>query len=394
MRWAIIVATAVQAAGVIALQFTGILLLQPEEFGRFSAIYLCSALSSSFLLSVVCEAWLRRTPHAHWSDYSAPLVWISLTGGMFTAIVFALLPGFISVAIAGSPAVALSTYRTGARYYSLHAREYAKVIQGDAAFLTTLLVFLAIWLTSQNSLTPASLSTGWSLGAFSSVLLSRKPDGSFGLGKIRYWWRLHSSEIRPLLIDSLLLDAAGIGTPYVLAPLLGLRDFGIYRALSNLSSPVKLVLFPLRPIFFAKPPKWFLRHRVSAVIVGGSLLFGVATYGALSAARRATVGLGTLDAISSHGTIAAIFVSATLANGAYYLIGRAHLPGRILLYCRLATAIGGILLPVGGAVVEGLPGALFGVTTSVVLGAAVWALCLYRRFGSVATLTGTGRKGV
>ena len=47
-------------------------------------------------------------------------------------------------------------------------------------------------------------------------------------------------DITPLTLDSLVQDVSSIGAPYVIAPILGLADFGIYVRAAN---AVSMILF-------------------------------------------------------------------------------------------------------------------------------------------------------
>ena len=367
-------ATLLHSVSVLALQILALVALTPSAFGRFSALYLFFALSSSVLLSVVCEAWQRKMPHAEWREYSAALTWISLLSAALTVALCQFIPGFQSISYLGGIAIGFATYRTGARYYALQQHQLQWVLPGD---LGGALILAAGWVVFLTADFGSDLSQGvvllWAVSAFLSAALS-KPPTSIRLSAIRWWLRRHRIEIRTLLGDSVLLDASAIGTPYALMPILGIPGFGIYRALSNVSGPVKLLLFPLRPLFSSYTISQFARPLMLAIMLSVGTAIGAICYACLVLIAALQLELGTLTALIQYAMPAAIFVSATFLNGVFYLVGRTHFSGRSLFAGRISTSLLGILFPLVGALINGLDGAIWCITFATLLCALIWML--------------------
>ncbi|SFH88829.1 hypothetical protein SAMN05216274_1202 [Cryobacterium levicorallinum] len=385
--------TLLNALSILLLQILALVALAPSDFGRFSALYLLSALSTSVLLSVLCEAWQRQTPHAGWPEYGATLFWLSLASGALALILCQLIPGFRDISYLSAVAVGLSAYRTGARYYALQQRSLIGVLPGD---LFSVLVLLGGWIVFifVDSVTVSTVNIVflWSFSAIVSALAS-KPLHSIRIRAVRWWMKRHRMEIRTLLADSIILDASAIGTPYVLLPILGVAGFGIYRGLSNIAGPVKLILFPLRPLFSAYSLARFTRARVLLALGAVSAILGGLAYTCLWLLSLWGVELGTLTALAAYAPLASIFVGATLLNGVFYLIGRTHFSRRRLLSGRVVTSLIGIVLPVTGALLGGTGGAMLGVTLGTSAGAFVW-LALALMEAQVAANTATVRIGL
>lgn len=369
--------TMLNSISVLLLQVLALLALIPADFGRFSAVYLIFGLSTSFLLSVVCEAWQRTRPHSSWGSYGAMLVWMSLTAGFVTGTVCLVVGSLRPLALPSVIAVVFATYRTGARYYSMQFGEKKYVLFGD---LGSILVLGGAWfwifLAGQASSRLVSVSWAWALSSMASALLSRRAT-AVRVQVIREWMTQHGHEVRTLLADSMILDAAGIGVPYALIPLLSISGFGTYRALSNFSGPVKLMLFPLRPLFSKRDIHWFAQPKVVAAIFAAGSIIGAAGGAALVLLQRGAIEVGTLTSLSHFWLLAGVFVAATFVNGVYYLIGRTHFTRRVLLTGRLTSTILGIVLPVVGALVGELKGAMIGATLCVTLVAFVWIYLLW-----------------
>lgn len=365
-------ATVANSTAVLLLQILALIALVPSAFGKFSALYLLFALSSSVLMSSVCEVWQRRKPYADWAAYSATLSWMSLLSALATFVFCSIIPGFGDVAYLASLAVGFSTYRTGSRFHALQQRQLKWVLPGDILSATVLAIGWSVFLVGGATADPLiGIFLLWTASSFASAAASR-PASSVRPSAVRWWFSNHKREIRTLLTDSVILDASAIGTPYAILPVLGLSGFGVYRALSNVSSPVKLLLFPLRPMFSSYRISDFVRLRSLAVLFGVATLLGAITYAALHILAVSGATLGTLSALNEYAVPAAIFVAGTLLNGVFYLAGRAHFSRHFLIAGRIGTSLLGIVLPCTGALTLGLQGAIWGVTASVSLGALAW----------------------
>ncbi len=370
----VVLGTLLNAASILLLQILALVTLAPTEFGRFSALYLVSALSTSVLLSVVCEAWQRCRPQAAWKEYGATLFWLSVASAVITVVLCQLVPGLRGISYLGAAAVGFASYRTGARYFALQQRSLKLVLPGDVLSVLVLSVGWILYIfTDSLAVTSAHIVLLWAVSSVVSAIAS-KPVSSVRITAVRWWMAYHKKEIKTLLADSSILDASAIGTPYVLLPMLGVAGFGIYRALSNIAGPVKLLLFPLRPLFSSYSLLKFagLLSLLGMSSIAG--LLGALAYACLRVLELSAVELGTLTALMPHAGLASIFVGATFLNGVFYLVGRTHFSRKMLLSGRLVTSFIGIVLPVSGAVLWGLGGALLGVTVGTTAGALVWLI--------------------
>jgi len=370
--------TVFYSAAIVLMQILALVSLDPAAFGRFSAIYLAFALASSVLLSVVCESWQRVRPASSWKEFSAPLLAHSLLSTLVTIVVFYFIPGYGDLAILGGLAVGFATYRTGARYYAIHHREYRWVVPAD---FVNVVVFAAGWcvfLFDRNNFSLVTMMVIWAAGSFVSAVLS-KPATGYAPSLVPRWMRKHNHEIKTLLSDSVLLDASGIGTPYALIPILGVTGFGVYRALSNVSGPVKLLLTPVRPLFAGVDARRFATVKSVSLFVGLSAVIGAVCLGAIIVLKASGLQIGTLTALTDYAWEASIFVGATFLNGVYYLVARTHFARRRLLTARTVTSVAGIVLPLAGGLLLGVGGAIAMVTATTVFIAIVWIVLLFRQ---------------
>ncbi|WP_285115795.1 hypothetical protein [Leifsonia sp. fls2-241-R2A-40a] len=375
--------TVFSSAAIVLLQFLALVSLEPAAFGRFSAVYLAFALASSVLLSVVCEAWQRVRPVADWRQFSAPLLAHSVLSGVVTTLILALIPGYQGLAVFSGVAVGTATYRVGARYFAMHHREYRWVVPADFANVVVLVVGWALFLFARDSFSITTVMIVWAASSVVSAALS-KPATGYAPSLVPSWLRTHNHEIKTLLGDSVLLDASGIGTPYALIPILGVNGFGVYRALSNVSGPVKLLLTPVRPLFAGVDAKRFARARSVALFVGLSAVIGAVCYAAIVLLKLTGLEIGTLTALTDYAWEAGVFVGATFLNGVYYLLARTHFTRRRLLSARAVTSLAGIVLPIAGGLLFGIKGAIVAVTLATVVIAVVWIVLLFGQTKNVS----------
>ena len=378
-----VLGTGVNALYVLALQVLALVTLEPSDYGAYSIQYLAFALASSVGTSLVSESWLRRDLHekrrSSWADYSAVLGYLSLVAGLLVLAGSLLMPVLASSSWIGAVAVAASTYRVGARYYAVRLHQHKYVFAADiAGLIVTVGAWLAVLLVSTHSL--QSMVAVWAVGAAASALFSRWPSIQRPR-LVREWLREHKNHVKPLLRDSLLQDAGAVGTPYLLAPVLGLAAFGTYRAVSNVSAPVRLVLTPLRPSLASVP---LATHRSFARIVSivcGAAFFGVAAYVCLAWIRQSELNLGTLNELGPFALPTALYVAANFLGHYYYVPARAHSSGKALMTGRVFQTIIVIVLPIVGVVVAGLSGAIWAYATATFLWAVVWMVIVLRKRG-------------
>ncbi|KQV06130.1 hypothetical protein [Leifsonia sp. Root112D2] len=379
-RYTIVGATAINAVFVLSVQLLGLVALAPVEFGFFSIQYLFFALASSVCLSVVCEPWLRTDLHekhrSSWRDYSSALFYLSLLAGIVTAIVSIAIVDLRVVAATGAVAVIAATYRSGARYHEVRMGRWRRVLRADTAGLVvTVAVWAVLYGLGERGL--LGLSLAWAVGALVSAVLSPLPFPQRPLS-IRTWVATHKRQIAPLLRDSTLMDLGAIGTPFAVAPLMGIANFGVYRAVSNVAAPVRLVLNPLRPTL-AGAPLTTHRHAkrvwASAVV---SVAFGLAAYGALLVIGSTGLNLGSLSAVVTYAAPTALFVTANFLGHYYYIIARTHMRGGPLLVGRVVQTVLAIVFPLAGAAFFGLSVAIWAYAIATLTSGLTWFILVAR----------------
>ena len=303
---------------------------------------------------------------------SSVLFWLSLAAGLIGGSVCLMVDSLRPLSLPGAIALICAVYRTGARYHAVQQGQNRYVLFGD---LGSLAVLAGAWgliiFGVADDVRLLGVTWAWAVSSVVAAVASKWP-ASVRVMALRPWTKKHGHEIRTLLTDSVILDASGIGVPYALIPVLSISGFGTYRALSNFSGPVKLILFPLRPLFSTRDIHWFAQARVVGLVSLAAAFTGGVGGAALLALQRTTLELGTLRALAEFWPLATIFVAATFLNGVYYLIGRTHFDRRALLSGRIAATCIGIVLPVSGALAGGLEGALLGTTIFTALVAVMW----------------------
>jgi hypothetical protein len=379
-RFVVVTSTCINAAFVLSVQLLGLVALAPADFGFFSLQYLFFALASSVCLSVVCEPWLRTDLHENhrstWRDYSSMLFYLSLAAGIITAIVSIFIPDLRIVAVTGGIAVMAGTYRSGARYHQVRMNLWKPVLRADiAGLVVTLGVWVGLRETGVRGL--VGLSIAWAAGTVAACLLSRWPAFQ-RIRSIGTWITTHRRQIAPLLRDSTLMDAGAIGTPFAVAPLMGIANFGVYRAVSNVAAPVRLVLNPLRPTLASAP---LATHRDPKRIwasVGISIAFGLAAYGALRLIGVANIHLGSLSAVVTYAAPTALFVTANFLGHYYYIIARTHTRGRLMLVGRIIQTVLAVVLPLAAVVFFGLPEAIWAYAIATCISSLTWFILVTR----------------
>lgn len=366
-------ATGLNALATIIPQVVSLLLLTAVTYAQFSVVYLVFAAGSSAVFSLISDAWARtwasRAALVGWRHYSATLIWVASAFGV-AGLVAGLLVGIGWSALLGAGAVACLVHRTGARYYESHTGDWRRVIAGDAANVAVSLVVAAVGLAlSWDRLLLTFLV--WATGSVAANIASLRPSLA-GPSVVRRWITVHRRAIRPLLSDSILMDAGGIGTPYVLAPVLGLAQFGVYRAVANVGIPVQLTLNPLRPLLSTRPAARLLAPRAMVPLTALLVAAGMACYAILVTLPDLPVRLGVLSDLHQVALPASLFVPANGLSFFVYLVARNHAPAQRILPARIAQTILAIVCPIVGALGWGLNGAVWGFSGSALLFTVIW----------------------
>lgn len=368
------------AVYVLAIQIAALFMLEPRDFGVFSLAYLAFALTSSVAMSTISEAWLRReagsSTAGSWRDYAGASMYLSLASGAVALVIFLLVGPLRDVAVVGALAVAASTYRVSARYYVVKTGGPRAGIPGDVIGTVALAVALVGWLLTVGS-GLVSIMVAWAVGALASALGTRVPPIQ-GPAVLVRWVSEHRREVRALLGDSVITNITAIGTPIVLAPILGITRFGIYRALGNVAAPVRLLVLPLAPVIASRPVQSHFGLRWGSMYIGLSLGLGLGAATVLFGIQAADFNVGVLGALSEFWLPAGVFVSANFFGHLTSIIARAHLLTRELIRGRIVQMVFGVSLPIAGAVLFGLSGALWGLAMSATLSSCWWILALAR----------------
>lgn len=369
-------ATAANALSVALPQVLGLVYLGPADYGSYSLLYLGYALSSSTVLSVVCEAWARRGAAGSPADY--------LRTGSLLALVFALLTAGTGLVIGVHPAAAstaglavlLATTWTNGRYLLTAQGAWGRLLLGDATGLGAAGVLIgAIVLLAEVDL--MGVLTFWAVSAAGAVLVT----GTLAVPSIaagRRWVLDHRRQIGTLLADSSLLDASSIGVPFLLYPLLGAASFGKYRAISSAAFPIRLVFAAVRPVLVRLPVETFRRVRVQLLLVSASAVLGGMAAICVWFVARELPGLGTIGAIGEYASHVGVFIMVTTLSTAVYLFCRIRSSAEVLLTGRVLQTVVMVAAPLTGFVVGGEAGAVAGFVVGATLTAVVWYGALAR----------------
>jgi hypothetical protein len=380
MRFARLASSALSGGVFSALTAVlAVLLLAPVQYGLFSIVYLIFAFGVSLQYSIVSEAW-ARTRHANlgessWASYSGALIALSAFVALGAAVPSLVIPELQSAAPFLISAVFFALYRNGARYYSVSVGAIRRVVIAD--WVGTLAFAV-------------SLAAGWSLAdvpkiAFSwlsSVLLSsvllKVPSIQRGSGLLS-WVRSHRASIRPLLSDSLVMDLGAIGTPFLLAGLIGAGPFGTYRAVSNAALPVRLLIDPLRPILGSIDHR-VLSGRKSVLLLGlGAATLAIGCFAALDVViPNLGFRVGTLSSLVPFAIPTSFFVVGSFLGTFFYIVCRTRATPRGILVGRSSQTILVVLAPIIGYTLYGLAGAIWGFSISSALSAMIWVAVLFQ----------------
>lgn len=355
-----------------------IVLLTPIQYGLFSIVYLIFAFGISLQYSIVNEAW-ARTRYANlgesdWASYSGALIALSCIVALGAAGPTLAIPELHSAAPFLIPAVFFALYRNGARYYSVSVGAIRRVIVADWIGILAFAVALA---------------AGWSLADvqkiglswLSSVLLSSlflKAPSIKQVPSLLSWVRTHRASIRPLLADSLVMDLGAIGTPFLLAGLMGPGPFGTYRAVSNAALPVRLLIDPLRPALGRIEPR-VLFGRMSVLVLGlGAAVLAIGCFAALDLViPNLGFRVGTLSSLVPFAAPSSVFVAGSFLGTIFYIACRTRATARGILLGRAAQTLLVTLSPIFGYLLSGLSGAIWGFAISSVIAAVAWILITF-----------------
>ena len=371
-----IVLTVANSASSVGAQVLALLLLLPSEYGKFSLIYLVFGLASSVCLSSVAEAWARTASVLGradtWANYSSAAIFVSCSMGIIAGLVCGVLGLNAIGMLAGGAAVALASFRVAARYYEVRTGRYRRALVADIAFLMGL---GASWVVGSLLGFPrdAFLSlVAWAGGGMLASLASLKPAMP-AERRLRGWVGTHRAAIGALQSESILMDVGAIATPMLLAPVLTIPSFGVYRGLSTLAAPARLLLNPARPLMAKMSPGSLLSVRSRVGLIVGAALLGLLAVAGLAIIEDRHWELGTLASLSTHSIACAVYLFGNVVGHYHYLVVRLAASSRALLRQRVIQTVEVAALPLLGVTIGGLAGAIWGIALATLLNAIGWS---------------------
>ncbi len=370
----VILAIALSSVASLVLPLAALLVLVPADYGAFSLLYLVGALGNIFQLSIVSESWIRalhrQSAANSWDAYSNATLAVGVVVGAAGAAAALSMGSTRTAAPWVFLAILLQVYRNGARFRSFHDFKWRYVLTSDALGAAATLVG-AGGLLAATSPGLHSVLVMWALSRLAAVVGTRAPARP-SVRQAYMWVRTHRREIRVLVTDSTVHTLSSIGTPFMLAPVLGLAQLGTYRSIDNIGSPVRSLIAPLRPALSRLPPTDLGSVRLPLLVASMGILFGSASYGALHLLSQRQIDLGTLNSVYPFSAAAAVYMTVMIGDSFYSLVARQVAPAKRMVGVRTAVSTLGIALPISGALIWGLPGAIWGFVLHLGAGNALW----------------------
>jgi hypothetical protein len=374
LRFARLASTAAAGAAMGAmLPIIALLILSPSEYGLFSTIYLFFAYGVSLQYSVISEAWARARKVANlgagWQDYAVALGSLALVVAAGATATSWLIPELRSLCALLGLAVLLGVYRSGARYYWAAQGASRRVLISDLLGIAAMFVVLGLFHDAAGLLL---ISASWSVSVAASAVALGLPGLHRSAGPFA-WVRRHASEIKPLLMDSTLMDVGAVGTPFLLVGSMGAEKFGIYRGISSAAMPVRLLVDPLRPALGNLPSEFLFRTKPAVIVWTLALLIGGVSYCVLEwLVPSLPFRMGTLSELVAYAEPAAIFAASNFIGHVFYVVSRTNLNSRTLMSGRIFQTIVVVVMPVLGFLLQGLSGAIWGFAVSAAASALIW----------------------
>lgn len=356
----------------LLMPLAALTLLAPLEYGIFSASYLVFAFGVSLQYSIVSEAWARRRNRLQgefeWVSYSSILLALSAAIGCvlaLSAVVFSAWALELVVLALGALA---GTFRSGSRYFVVAHSRFPRTTVADVTAIITFGLAFILFVPFPIFL---RLSLSWTLANLVAVLVLRVPRFVWSIP--RNWVGERWADIRPLIMDSLLLDFSAIAVPYLLIGKLGLSDFGVYRGISSAAVPVRLVVDPIRPALGRVTPKAMLRFRSMVFWVIASTLLGILVAGGLDFLHGVPELRGsTISVLSLYSLQAGLYTALSFLTMVFYIVARTQASGRSVVVARILQTIAAVVLPLLGAYLYGLSEAVWAYVWSTFVGFIVW----------------------
>ncbi|TXN28221.1 hypothetical protein [Lacisediminihabitans profunda] len=354
-----------------------LVVLPPARYGAFSILYLLFAFGISVQYSVVNEAWARMRLKAPWPAFSGALLALSVVFGCAVVVAAVSLPTLAGHWWIFALAVICALYRNGARYFSVAQGELRRALFSDVAGIVAFALSAVVSVGAGfDSLQMVAIT--WLASAAASCVLLRLPRLGRGGGPLS-WVVSHGSQIKPLLIDSLLMDLGAIGTPFLLAGFLGTARFGVYRAVSNVALPIRLLIDPIRPALGRTPPRMLFNPRSLAAVAAATIVLAAGCFIALAwLVPLIGIRLGTLTSLEPFALQSGIFVAGSLVGTLYYIVCRTNASRSQIVSGRVVQTVLVVLMPILGFLVLGLNGAIWGFALSSLISGLVWMWLAFR----------------
>jgi hypothetical protein len=363
------------ATATLAVQGLAIVVLVADDYGVFALYYLAFAFGTTLCYSVLSEAWFRTTLETKvvdgWPRYCTMLTAIGIATLVPVFIIF-LFVGNLRIGASLGGAVALATYRVGARFYAAASNRHRYVGPAD---LAGAIAMVGAYFVFRLFLAPLeTVSVAWFLSALVAALLSERPRYETGY-RPSHWIKDHRRSIKILMTDSIFVDLGSVGMPFALSPMLGIASFGVFRSVSSAAVPVRLILNPLRPLIGRRSLASLTELRILFVFFGGATIAGGLTYFGLSAIGSAGwFSKGVIFELAAFALPVGIFVCFNMLGTFYYLVARMHVRGVLLLQYRALQLFGTIAFPFVGLFWNGLTGAIWGFTLNSSIGSLTLVL--------------------
>lgn len=375
-RFRLVVCSVIVAFASILPQVSSLVLMEAYDFGIFSVAYLLYALGVSISLSVVSEPWSRSKGEGVLGaeGYASISILIGSIVGVGAIASSSVMGSSCLGSLMMGIASASATVRSSLRYVSVYRSRWGSLARAE---LIGIAVFVLITATSLLwdglSLSPLEIiATAWALEVLLSTLLDW-PVSRESFGSPITWLKIHWPHAKPLLRDSILMDLGAVGAPLVLVAPLGAAGFGVYRAVSNVAAPVRMLLDPVRAAIGSRGASLTtIRDRTSLAIYAVGVSAGLATWIALAAVREFSLELGVLTGLSTYALPTALFVTSNFLGHYAYIRCRHASSGAALLRYRLVQTLLMFALPLVGLLVGRLEGAVWGLALAALVSGVGW----------------------
>lgn len=373
-KWLRLATVAVNSAVAITPSLVTLLFVDASVYGYFSLIYIAYIIGSNLLYSAVLEAIVRSGGSGkvfESRELIAVITQLSIVVGVLASVIALGVIGMKPATIAGGVALGLTNYRHGCRYVEVYNNRYLIAVRADAMFLVGLLIgWICFWqVAGEPTLDTVFLS--WSIAGVMATLAGTKPD----IGKLTLWgrwYRRYKKQINPLLGEAGVTEISNVLSPIVLVPLLTVSQFGIYRATFNISAPMRAIMGAVRPYLsrFNYRDLASLRFVMPLWVI--SCAIGGITYVALKVVGEVGWFGGAIQGLIPHSIAVASYTAINLVCTYWYIVSRMHSSTRRLLIARIGQSVLYIFLPMVGAMINGISGAIWAIAVAVFLASVLW----------------------